>query len=100
MLLNVYISLEKPGASVERTPKTQPPISIPPNTFHKIFLISPVFCLSAMWIFSTLKHLLLKGLLRSIAHFDKKLPRLVHKQDIYVLLLLMIVDESGGRQVS
>ena len=43
---------------------------------------------------------LLNGLLRSIAHFHKKLPRLVHKLDIYVLLLLMIVDEPGCRQVS
>ena len=32
MLPNVYISLEKPGASVKRTPKNQAPISIPPNT--------------------------------------------------------------------
>ena len=60
------------------------------------------FCISVSIyeIFSTLKHLLLKGLLLSIAHFHKKMPRLVHKQDIYVLLLLMIVDESGGQQVS
>ena len=34
-------------------------------------------------LFSTVKLLLLKGFLRSIAHFNKKLPRLVHKQDIY-----------------
>ena len=49
MLLNVYISLEKPGASVKRTPKNQAPISIPPNTlsqdisyFTCVFFISDV----------------------------------------------------------
>ena len=50
--------------------------------------------------FCSLKHLLLKGLLQSIAYLNRKVPRLVHKQDIYVLLLFMIVDEPGCQQVS